>query len=517
MAVVSDDKTQTAGVSEIEAGACALMLSVLWHPQLERFGQQAPLATAGTALLVNRYTPLFGSPGSAGAALGHAGISRTPVQLLASDDGSIHLSMPAGRVHCEVNGQALESGTTLDPQRVRDGVILRLGRVMLCLHRAQTLPQLPRECATLLGISSAMVRVRRQVAVAASTDAPVLILGESGTGKELVAQAIHAGSARAHRKLVTVNMAAMSESLAAADLFGTVKGAYTGAQAARPGLWLEAHEGTLFLDEVGDAPAAVQPMLLRALETGEFRLLGDNTLRRSDVRVVAATDKWLEGSAFNQPLLRRLEGFVICTPPLRARREDIGVLVQHMLYEQGVPLDWPARLAMSVVSALCLNAWLGNVRQLAHVVRRLVINARLGEQPTMPELFGDAPPERITPAVASTAGAERSAVAKDVAVRRAYAPPASITHAALLNALDRSGWCLRTAAESLGIARPSLYNLIDRHPDIRRADAIPRDEIEAAVSAGMQSIDALAARLRTPRDALRRRLRSLGLSASCSD
>jgi two-component system nitrogen regulation response regulator GlnG len=312
----------------------------------------------------------------------------------------------------------------------------------------------------------------------------------------------------------------MSESLAAADLFGTVKGAYTGAQAARRGLWAEAHEGTLFLDEIGDTPAAVQPMLLRAIETGEFRPLGSNDMQCANVRVIAATDRALEGSSFNQPLLRRLEGFVIRTPALRTRREDIGVLVQRMLYDLRVSPDWPAKVPAPLLRALCLHAWPGNVRQLMNVVRHLVVSARAGEWPTVPELFGSVPVESAISAqiTASTVPVVVPGVSNtDAAVPHAYVSPASIAPDALLAALDRAGWCLRAAAIDLGISRPSLYNLIDRHPDIRRAQMIPQAEIEAAMDQGASSIEVLAIRLRTPRDAQRRRLHGLGVGLPAMD
>jgi two-component system nitrogen regulation response regulator GlnG len=492
------------------------MLTILWHPQLQRFGECAPLSVSGRALTLNRYTPLFGQAGSSGAPLGHASISRAPLQLLAEGAGTVRLSCPAGHAQCEIDGVPCPNDISFDLQTVERGVILCLGRVVICLHNAASLPMPGKDGTTLLGNSRAMVLVRRQVAVAAATDLPVLVLGESGTGKELVARAIHMASARAQRNLMAVNMATLSESLAVVELFGAIKGAYTGAQAGRRGLWGEAHEGTLLLDEVGDTPSSVQPMLLRALETGEFRQLGSNATQRANVRVVAATDRRLSGTTFNQPLLHRLEGLVIQTPPLRARREDLGVIIQQLLQELQVLPDWPATVPVSLVRTLCMHSWPGNVRQLRNSVRRLVVSGRAGEWPTAAELFGstDSKHEPQTPAQLGVATSLLPATRRDADSPRKYVSPADISAKGLLSALNRTGWCLRAAALELGVSRPSLYNLIERHPQIRRAQTISRADIEAALQFGVSSIEALAARLRTPRDALRRRLRELGLTVT---
>ncbi len=503
-----DDQTLTSHLLQIEQpGVCLPVLTVLWHPQLERMGEQAPLIQAGAPIALNRYTPLFARAGTVGQPLAHSCISRTPLQLQLGGDGSIRLLPAPGRMHCEVNGRCLEADLTLSSAEIAAGVVLQLGgQVVLCLHHCATLPQAGE--GTLMGVSSAMQRVRRQVALAAATDLPVLVLGESGTGKELVAQAIHAAGTRTQRAMVTVNMATMAESLAAADLFGCVKGAFTGAQAARTGLWAEADRSTLFLDEVGDAPAAVQPMLLRAIETGEFRPLGSSRVQHADVRVIAATDRTLESGNFNQPLLRRLEAFVIRTPSLRVRREDLGVLIRHSLESQRLPTDWPTQVPAALVRALCLHAWAGNVRQLLHAIRRLVLSARTADWPTPQDLLGS---EGAATSAAATAAVATSPSSASVSPRRAYAAPSSVTAEALLDALDRAGWCLRSAALDLGISRPSLYNLIERHPAIRRAEVIAPEEIAAAIGSGASHLTALATALRTPRDALRRRMRLLDL------
>ena len=178
-----------------------------------------------------------------------------------------------------------------------------------------------------------MAEVRRQVARAAAAPYPVLIMGESGTGKELIAKAIHAGSARRARRFCAVNCAALSDDLFETELFGHARGAFTGAAADRPGLFEEADGGTLFLDEVGELSPRAQAKLLRAIQEGEIRRVGENHARRVDTRIVAATNRPLgdevKAGRFRHDLLYRLDVVRIVVPPLRDRPEDVGPLARE--------------------------------------------------------------------------------------------------------------------------------------------------------------------------------------------
>jgi DNA-binding NtrC family response regulator len=390
-----------------------------------------------------------------------------------------------------------------------------------CCCTSGTGTSLPdRPSGRLLGFSGAMVRVRRQIAQAASTEVPVLVLGESGTGKELVAQEIHARSRRAGRPLCTVNMAALTESIAAAELFGCVKGAFTGADAARRGLWAEADGATLFMDEVGDTPALVQPMLLRAVETGQYRQVGSSRVERADIRLIAATDRPLHERGFNAPLLRRLEAFVIRMPALRDRREDLGVLLHREFDAAGDAASWLGEVPPELVRALCLHDWPGNVRQLRHAVCRLALAARDRQWLTVEDLLSLPPASSATrasgnslPPLAESAPAPFTDDEPQDPPRTGWRAPSSVTPDELLKTLEQQAWSLRATATSLGISRSSLYALIDRHPLIRWPADIASDEITAAVTKSPAGdVAALASNLRTPREALRRRLASLGIS-----
>lgn len=496
-----------------------LMLSLLWHPEPARVGEQALLDPPGPIWRLSRGETLFDDgPGTPAWPLGHASVSRTPLLLEPLPDGSVRLSSPeAQRLRCEIDGRPLEAALCLSAQRVEAGVVLALGpMVWLCLHlgsgpRARKMPGR----AGMVGISAAMERIRRQLEQVAPSELPVLLLGESGTGKEMLARSLHAGSPRRQGPLISVNMAALSEGLAVADLFGAVRGAYTGATGARQGLFAEAAGGSLFLDEIGDAPPAVQPMLLRVLETGEFRPLGGSSTQRADVRMIAATDRDLQArTGFNQPLLRRLEGFVIAIPPLRRRREDLGVLLLHLMQRAQAESGQAGELAgepvpAALLRALFLHDWPGNVRQLWQAVRRLQLARLAGEWPSEGELLGlgEGPaPDVATPSLPARAVA---------APRRQYTAPDAISPERLLRALDDSGWCLLDAAEALGVSRPSLYNLLARHPAVRPAESLSAEDIERVLAAegALPDLSRLAISLRTPREALRRRMRALGFKA----
>jgi transcriptional regulator with GAF, ATPase, and Fis domain len=230
----------------------------------------------------------------------------------------------------------------------------------------------------LIGRSPALAAVQRQIELVAPTDAPVLILGETGTGKELVAREIHRRSARAARPLIRVNCAAVPRELYESEFFGHVKGAFTGAMRDRAGRFELADGGTLLLDEVGEIPLDLQSKLLRVLQEGEVERVGEERVRRVDVRVVAATNRDLrreaEAGRFRQDLYFRLNVFPIEVVPLRQRPEDIPLLAEHFLREAALRYGRPApSLRLADARLLQRYDWPGNVRELRHVLERAVI------------------------------------------------------------------------------------------------------------------------------------------------
>ncbi len=220
-------------------------------------------------------------------------------------------------------------------------------------------------CGSLLGASRPMQQMFAQISKAAATTLPILIRGESGTGKELVAQELHARSGRANKPFVAVNTAAMAESLVESELFGHVKGAFTGADRNREGVFRQADGGTLFLDEIGDMPAAVQTRLLRVLQEGVVQPVGTEECIPVDVRIISATHQDLEHAitdkVFRQDLYFRLKGIELFLPPLRSRQEDILLLAKQFLPE-------PFSLSNESVTALLQHRWPGNVRELQQMI-----------------------------------------------------------------------------------------------------------------------------------------------------
>ncbi len=230
----------------------------------------------------------------------------------------------------------------------------------------------------IIGNSSAIKHVIDQIRLVARTDVTVLIQGESGVGKELVARAIHELSGRKHNALVTVNCGAIPETLLESELFGTEKGAYTGAVERRAGYFETADTGTIFLDEIGEMPLAAQVRLLRVLETGHFSRVGSSVEKRTDVRIIAATNKDLprevQNGGFREDLYYRLSTVIIHIPPLRHRRDDVIPIFDTFLHQLSQQYNTPMKKLDDDARELLLQyRWPGNVRELRNVAERLTV------------------------------------------------------------------------------------------------------------------------------------------------
>jgi DNA-binding NtrC family response regulator len=316
----------------------------------------------------------------------------------------------------------------------------------------------------LVGRSAPMRAVYRLLEKAAQTDATVLLLGETGTGKELAALAIHYHSARREHRFLPVNCGALPPDLVESELFGHAKGAFTGAALAKRGLFEEAAGGTVFLDEVGDLPLAVQVKLNRVLQDREIRRVGENAPVQVDVRVVAATNRELreevKAGRFREDLFYRLHVLAVVLPPLRDRSEDVPLLAAHFLEKHARAVRRTLRgFAPDALRRLVAHAWPGNVRELENTVERAVAVAG-GEEIQVEDL----PPEvALGGAMSSGAGSGISGLAalpyKDVVAEARD----RVSREYLAAILKEFGGNVTRAAERAGMERESLHRLLRRY------------------------------------------------------
>ena len=314
-------------------------------------------------------------------------------------------------------------------------------------------PQEEASTERLIGKSECMRQVFKQVGLAAGTEASVLILGETGTGKEEVARALHRNSQRAHGPFVAVNCAAIPPDLMESELFGHIKGAFTGAVADRKGYLRQAEGGTLFLDEIGDMPPALQAKILRVLEAREFSPVGAQTVLSLDARIIAATHRDLPAAVrngqFREDLWYRLQVMPISLPPLRERGEDLLMLAQHFLASEARGLA--KRLTAEAVEKLAQHDWPGNIRELRNTIARAVIMSH--------HEWVEAEHISFTPrpqALEMSGWSQTSSGTLAEALQK-------LEREMIMNALRESGDNRSQAARKLGLSRQQLYRKLEEH------------------------------------------------------
>lgn len=308
----------------------------------------------------------------------------------------------------------------------------------------------------LIGSGPAMDRLRRLIGKVAPTESTVLIRGETGCGKELVARALQQASLRAEKPMVAINCGALPENLIESELFGHCRGAFTGADAARTGLFEVADGGTVFLDEIGELPLAMQAKLLRVLETGDIRRLGDNQTVNVDVRVICAThrdlEKMVDEGTFREDLMFRINTFEIHVPSLRERAEDIPLLADHLLRRHRADGGEGKRFTEDAIAALCAHQWPGNVRELANVIEHAAIlcDALPIDTQDLPRDFSRRK-LRKTPLEGMPLNLKEL---EAMTIRRA---------------LEKHAGNKTAAAEELGVSLKTLYNRLNADEELRPA------------------------------------------------
>ncbi len=526
----ADTRAESAG-GPLVASALVPGLTVLHHPDAERAGERVALLSlaSGREELLSRGEPAFSRPGGAAQLrpLADPYLSRRPLRLLpGAERGGVRLSCGESGTAIVVDGEPATGDLEIPPARLERGVVLLLaGRVVLLLSRVDPVGVAGVPDFGLVGESAPMIALRREIQRVAGLDVPVLLRGETGTGKELIARALHDAGPRGGRPYLAVNMAAVPATLAAAELFGAARGAYTGADRKRDGYFQRADGGTLFLDEVGETPPEVQALLLRALESHEIQPVGSDDVRRVDVRLIAATDADLERSVaagrFRAPLLHRLAGYEIRVPPLRERRDDFGRLFLHFVRQEladvgdagrlAVPFGAPAWIPAPLMARLAAFDWPGNVRQLRNAVRQIVIAGRDAGEPGMWLQAERLLQETGRPAPLRDTDSTNVPIV-EAPPRKAYRSPEDVTDDELLAALRANRWRIQRAAAQLGISRGSLYDRIERSQRIRKAADLSREEIESCQASCGGDLDAMVETLEVSKRGLQRRMTQLGLS-----
>jgi DNA-binding NtrC family response regulator len=372
-------------------------------------------------------------------------------------DASFIVMTGFGTVDSAVESMKLGAVDFVQKPFFRDELLMRVRSAVERRQLARQVDLLQRQIQpsasldALVGESRAMAKVKDLIARAATASGTVLVTGETGTGKELAARAIHTASARAQRPFVPINCAALTESLLEAELFGHVRGAFTGAAGARAGRIEHAEGGTLFLDEIGTLSKGLQAKLLRALESGEVRRIGENDSRTVDVRFVAATNLDLKAAVatgeFRSDLYYRVHVHHVHLPPLRDRREDIPLLISHFLARYGKGGTVAFTCAEAAMTALQGFDYPGNVRQLEHIVQRAVATARSTEI-----TLDDLPEELLAEAPAPAPAEGTVARARDNAEREM-----------ILATLARNLGEIGATARELQVSRTTMWRLMKKH------------------------------------------------------
>ncbi len=479
-----------------------LRLTVVFHPDRARIGASLILGALDAsgllhldATMLGRNAPLFGD----GLGLNEPHISRRALTLRHHARG-LKLLNTSDKSYTQL-GPEKASSMSLSFKELESGVAIRFGHAVVCWLRLapelatystpENVKSVDNLVAGFIGVSPQASNVRRLISIAASSDLPVLLRGESGVGKEVAAMAIHAASTRSDKQLIVLNMAALPETLAEAELFGSARGAFTGAE-KRSGYFTQANDGTLFLDEIGDLPMSVQPKLLRALQTGEVQVVGGRSYS-VDVRIIAASDADLnDNTGFKNALLQRLAGITINLPTLRERLEDLGILLatsEHtrpLLYKSMKPRD-AAAWASFVYDAL-YQAWPGNVREFLLSAQRFALSLHHDTKNGLTKRHF----------IVHTSEDNRS-------------NPKVLTDAEIEAIHEQSEFEIAETARRLGLSRGALYRRVETIPGVRLSADYSDAEIEDALGRVGPNLSALSQALRLSKASIASRLRLMGV------
>jgi DNA-binding NtrC family response regulator len=492
-----------------------LVLTIIFHPDTSRIGYKSivPLQKGTDPWVLGRNSPTFnGDTGLASKALEDRHVSRVALQFVYQKKRLMVRRFESAS-RCCIGSTEVQDSVELRWDKLLKGVPIMLAHsivlmLRLAKRRAVQVP-LGGQGNALRGGSACIEAIHQQVIHAAKSDVDVMIRGETGTGKELVATAIHRASGRAEAPMVSVNMAAIPSELAAAALFGSSRGAFTGADRATLGYFEQAQGGSLFLDEIGETSLEVQPLLLRALQQREIQVVG-GVIKRIDVRVISATDAALDavGCDFKAALRHRLGAFEIVLPPLREHPEDIGELLLYFLQgsaaeaqrSEVLPQAQSAERDIAAWALLFFRfvsySWPGNVRELANFSRQIILasekNLTLNDH--------------LYSALFSSSGKPHSA---DSSTARRKID--DIDDAAFDQAMVSNGCEALRVALQLGVSRSAVYRRIKTSIRYRLATDIPLDELQSMLIQHDGDSIIVARQLQVSVKSLRCHLRNLHL------
>ena len=495
--------------------ALDLVLTIIFHPDTSRIGYKStvPLQKSTDPWVLGRDSPIFKSDaGLPSAAIEDRHVSRRALQFLYQNKRLIVRRFDSAS-RCFIGSIQVQGSVELQWDKLLKGVPIMLAHsivlmLRLARRRATGMP-LGGEGSALRGGSACIEDIHRQVAHAAKSDVDVLIRGETGTGKELVANAIHRASERAEAPMVSVNMAAIPSELAAAALFGSRRGAFTGADRTALGYFEQAQGGCLFLDEIGEASLEVQLLLLRALQQREIQVVG-GVITRIDLRVISATDAALDavGCDFKAALRHRLGAFEIVLPPLREHPEDIGELLLYFLQgsaaeaQRSEVLPHPQSPERDIAAWTLLffhfvsYSWPGNVRELANFAQQIILasenNLTLNEN--------------VYSVIFKSGG--KSPPADRITARRKID---DIDEATFDQAMVSNGCEALRVALQLGVSRSAVYRRIKISLRYRLATDIPLDELQSMLIQHDGDSIMVARQLQVSVKSLRCHLRNLHL------
>ena len=512
----------------------AVVVEILFHPDLRRIGARAVLGSARSEharqeVIVGRENPAFRVVGWGDARpLQDPCVSRKQLALRwVNARGGFEIRQEA-ESRRELRRYALDGSLLGDgPGFLPSGGLLAIGDRVLLLCTCRPLDVVGTDLG-MVGESRAMVALRGQIRSLADAGDTVLVHGETGVGKELVARALHEASRRRKAPFLVVNCAAMPETLLESELFGHAKGAFSGAAAAKEGLFRSASGGTLFLDEIGELPLTMQAKLLRVLQERKVRPVGETQERPVDVRVVAATNRDLgaevEAGRFRADLYSRIEGPAIRVPPLRERRDDIPRLFVHFLLQriaedvQAAGAEAPlARLVvdpgaqqapvpMDFFLRLLGRDWARNVRELDKYVAAVAAsNRQRGEFRAPPQEPPPASPARAPESLRGPSSSQPPASGDGAPGAR------NLSEADLIREMEAHDHIQHRVARALGISRTTLDKWL-RDLGISRPKDIPREAIEGALQQTGGDIDQMARLLKISVRGLKLRMTELGIS-----